>query len=305
MNMNADDSIKSSIKKSIIVLKQLMLDSFGIFKALVKYDFFNDDFRSMKKVRPEEFVVIGNGPSLRETLKESIGFFNGKKIACVNEFALSEYFDVVKPDYCIFLDPGLWVRNNSEKQRGLNEKNFKAFKEKVVWPITIIMPLAAKKWNWFMDLPMLNKNVKICCVNTTVVNNCSRRVRNFLYKRDLAMPRPQTVLVGALFLALNLGYRKIFIVGADSSWHENFFLGEDNIVYSKNEHFYHEKNLSYSPMLLSPEETENVKMHVFFNALSQAFEGYQHVEEYASSIGAKIYNASKKTYIDAFERYKI
>lgn len=296
--------IKKTIKKTVYFIKQILLDIFAIVKAFVKFNFFHNDFKKIKIEKSSEFIVIGSGPSLKDTLNKNIDFFTGKTTACVNEFAISEYFTVIKPDFYIFLDPAYWNKNVSMRIRGLNDKDFKVFKEKVTWPMTIIMPLCAKKWNWFMDLPRLNKDIKICYVNTTIVN-CSKNIRNLLFSKNLAMPAAVNTLVGALFLAINMGYKKIFLVGADHSWHENIFVGEDNVVYLKDEHFYFEKDLSLTPLLLGPEETEKIKMHVAFNAMSKTFEDYHKVAEYANFIGAKVYNASKKTYIDAFERFKI
>ena len=44
------------------------------------------------------------------------------------------------------------------------------------------------------------------------------------------------------------------------------------------------------------------KMHEFLDALSITFRGYFILKDYADYLGAKIYNCSKKSYIDAFER---
>lgn len=290
-------------KKSANLVRSISLDLFAILKVLLRSDFFYNDIKQLKSAQFNECVVIGNGPSFKETLG-NISFFSGKKTVCVSEFAMSEYFPVIKPDFYVFFDTSYWDKNTSSEFCSLIEKDFKVIKEKVSWPMTIIMPLCARQWNRFIDLPKWNRNIKLCYINPTTVN-CSKSLRNFLYSKNLAMPRAQTVLIGALFLALNLGFKKVFLVGADHSWHENIHLGEDNTLYMKNEHFYFEKNLSLTPLFLDPQCTEKTKVHVFFNALSRAFEAHQQLAEYAKFIGAEIWNASKKTYIDAYERYRI
>ena len=295
---------KSFIKKSAYIFKQIFSNIFTIFIVLIKSNFFRNDFKKIKTRESNEFIVIGNGPSLSETLREDINFFKGKATACVNEFAMSEYFGIIKPDFYFFFDLAYWVKNLSDRNRYLMEKDFESIKEKVTWPMIIVMPSCAKRWNWFMDLPKLNKNVKFCYINGTVVN-CSKSLSNLLYSKNLAIPRVQTVLVAALFLAINMGYRKIFLVGADHSWHEDVLLDEDNKLYVKDEHFYFEEKQPLNPVPKNPEETEALKIHEFFRGLSLVFEGHQEIAEYAKFMGAKVYNASKKTYIDAFERYKI
>ncbi|MEG8947848.1 hypothetical protein [Rosettibacter firmus] len=43
-------------------------------------------------------------------------------------------------------------------------------------------------------------------------------------------------------------------------------------------------------------------IHDIFRKLHYAFKGYFILKDYADFLGAKIYNASSKSYIDAFER---
>lgn len=294
--------IKFFVIKILSILKGIFLNILSIFNVLLQSDFFCNDLKKIKIEKFDELIIIGNGPSLTESFKENINFFSGKSIACVNEFAISEYFGIVKPDFYIFFDSAYWSKNPSSEIRYTNEQVYQLFKEKVSWPMTIIIPLLAKQWNWFMDLPKLNKNIKICYVNWTRVE-CSKSLRNFLYSKNLAMPRIVNVLINALILGINMGYKKIFLVGADHSWHETIFLGKDNVVYWKSEQFYSKNSLSLKPAFKDPEETKKYKMHELLHVLSLTFEGHQQVAEYAEFAGAKIYNVSKKSYIDAYERY--
>jgi hypothetical protein len=296
--------MKHFVKKVLGILNQVFSDIFTLFIVVVKSNFFRVDPKEFKTLKYDELIVVGNGPSLNDTLKDNFKFFSGKSIACVNDFVSSEYFSRLKPDFYIFFDPAYWTRNASEELVSSSISDFKLLKEKVSWPLTIIMPLVAKRWNWFIDLPGQNKNIRIQYVNSTIIN-CSTQLRRFLFKHNLAMPRVVNVLVGVIFLAINMGYKKIYLVGADHSWHENIYLDDDNVLHLKYTHFYSKESAPLKPLLLGPEETKHVTMHIFFNALAQKFEGYQQVEDYSKFAGAKIYNASKKTYIDAFERYKI
>lgn len=306
MKTGIEHRIRSFAKGSVHGLERMMLDIFAILKIFLKTDFIRTDFKKIRTEKLDEIIVIGNGPSLKESVEESIDSFTGKTTACVNEFALCEYFGVIRPDYYIFLDPGYWTKDVPKWIRDLNDKDFKVLKDKVTWPMTIIMPLCAKRWNWFMDLPKLNTNIEIRHINTTMINmNCSRKLKDFLYSRNLAMPRPHTVLIGALFIAINLGYKKIFLVGADNACHENISLDERNNIYVKNEHFSPDKDLLPIPLFKDLAETEKIKMHELFKVLSFVFEGMQEIARYADYRNVKVYNASKKTWIDAFERRRM
>jgi hypothetical protein len=116
------------------------------------------------------------------------------------------------------------------------------------------------------------------------------------------MPRCVNVLINAIFLAINMGYKEIFLVGADHSWHEDIFVGTDNQVFRKGVYFYSDDNPSFIPAFKGPEENKKFKMHELFRLISLVFEGHQEMAEYAKFSGAKVYNVSKKSYIDAYER---
>jgi len=292
---------KTFVKESLSVFRAIFFNVLSLCSVIVQSDFFCKDIKKIKKIKFDEIVVMGNGPSLVGNFKEHIDFFSGKAIACVNDFAVSEYFHVLKPDFSIFFDSCYWIKNPSKSRCTINDQVYKSFREKVNWPVTMIMPLVAREWNWFIDLPKLNKNINICYVNWTRID-CSKNLRNFLYKNNIAMPRVVNVLINALVIAINMGYRKIYLMGADHSWHENICLGNDNVVYCKAEHFYPEEELSLKPVFRDPEETRRYKMHELFHDLSLTFEGHQEVAEYAEFMRAKIYNVSKKSYIDAYER---
>ncbi len=115
------------------------------------------------------------------------------------------------------------------------------------------------------------------------------------------MPPPQNVLIGALMIALNMHYKKVFIIGADHSWHESLRLKENNRMEIEDSHFY-DKNENRKLSIQDAESQREYKLHELFAIWARAFASYWYIEDYARSINAKIYNASVKTYIDAFER---
>jgi len=142
-------------------------------------------------------------------------------------------------------------------------------------------------------------------VNTTEVYS-SIGWNHYFYRKNLAMPRVQNVLTASIFLAMNIGYKKIFVVGADHSWHESIAISDKNILYLKNTRFQDDKEKDFAPFFEDPaNETIPYRMYNLFRDLSKMFLSYMELERYSKSIKAKIYNASDKSYIDAFERKKI
>ncbi len=291
------------ISKIAKFLKELAL----LVESVVKILFFSNfqpPIRNLRIDSSKPSVILGNGPSLTTTLSDYPAFFVNKTNICVNDFADSDYFEKIKPTIYVFTDPTYWMTSASARIQNQLELYKQKMVNNVTWKMTIILPFAAKKWNYFIDVPKKNTNISICYINTTEVN-CFKRLRFYLYSRNLAIPPMQNVIVAALFISVNVGIKTAYLVGADHSWHESFFVGNDNILYLKNKRFQDREEATYSPFYQDPGETLPYRMDNLLFALARMFQGYRELEEYAKLHHAKIFNASTKSYIDAFERYKI
>lgn len=261
-----------------------------------------------------ECIVLWNWPSLKEIINNKHFFLNKNKIA-VNNFASSDIFQKIKPEYYIIADSWFWDQNRDNANIIKNEINVnnkyvldirRSFLDslitKVEWPMILFLPLQAKWKNNFNEILWKNKFIVISYYNMTPVNFWMSTFRNCLYKYNFWMPTSQTVTIAAIFIALNLKFKKIYLVWWDHSWHEDLFVGEDNVLYTKDSHFY-ENNVKYIPIV--SDGTRLSKIHEEFFSLYKAFKWHIFLEEYSRYLGAKIYNASAKSYIDAYERIKI
>ena len=119
------------------------------------------------------------------------------------------------------------------------------------------------------------------------------------------MPRCSNVLCGCLFLAVNMGYKKIYLFGADHSWHEEWKMTDDNVLLGRTPHFddtadAYKKHQMYD----SIEMKDPLKIHSLFWWGYKAFYDYHVINEYSTVKNATIFNASEKSYIDAFKREK-
>ncbi len=253
----------------------------------------------------KEVVVFGSGPSLLDSLKnDNLHFINSKIKICVNEFLHSHYFEELKPEFVFFADPAYWCRNLSEE---LVER-YAINHEKLLgasWEIAVFMPNNARSWNFFSDIPSKNKYVNIYYFNTDVSNDEDVYKKFESYKINKSMPRLQNVLVAALYCAVNIGFSKIYLLGADHSWHESIYVTDENIVCYKDSHFYDKKENSYTPVWKNGEHTETFTMAELFEAFSFKYKAYLELNQYANFMKSKIYNASSKSCIDAFERFNI
>ena len=194
------------------------------------------------------------------------------------------------------------IRDRSEPYK-TEVINIKEEIKKADWKITIIMPNHAKKWNFFIDI--LSKNVLIKYINTDTTDEDDFIIKADLYKSNKAMPQVQNVLIACLYVGINIGFKNLYIFGADHSWHENLMIDENNILNIKDIHFYDNKNIQYTKAYSEADLSKVFNMNSFFYALSKKFYGYMELEKYSKLLGSKIFNASTKSYIDAFEKIKI
>lgn len=280
----------------------------NLLKSFTAVLLFSNIFPILGKIEkikpPRSCVILGNGPSLKTALPESLHFLKGKKVHCFNDFAASAYFTKIRPSYYALMDSVFWSKNVSDKFRKIRSEYFTKMENEVNWDMILFFPVRAKKENFFSSLPKLNSHIKIVYVNTTELYS-SEKINFFFYRRNLAMPPMQNVLAASIFIALNLEFRKIYLLGADHSWHESVSISDKNILCLKNNRFQDREEKDFSPFFVDPGETTPYKMHNLFRDLSKMFLSYMELEKYSRSLGARIYNATKGSYIDAFERFKI
>ena len=76
---------------------------FGI-KKLQKPEKILSTIGSIRKTG-EKLVVIGNGPSLNDSIKEQKNDIIGNDCIVVNQFCKSDYYTEIKPKYYLIADP--------------------------------------------------------------------------------------------------------------------------------------------------------------------------------------------------------
>ena len=165
--------ILKSFLKNIESLRDILI---AILYVNIRYN-----FKKYYNNLNSELLVLGNGPSLKSYLSQNLEQVIDKDIICCNEFAQSEYFEILKPKYYVFIDPAYW-RDTDDRNFNENlEYTFNSIKDKTNWPMVIFVKSAGRKNNHFKELPFLNKNIKIEYIYTNTVD-ANIRVQHFLYK---------------------------------------------------------------------------------------------------------------------------
>jgi hypothetical protein len=223
---------------------------------------------------------MGTGPSIKEQ-----DLLPLKKEICIglNEFYLHPDLDVIKPTYMLFsgfyLHPNIaskaldWYRNfeihiKAHSTAILNVQDFPFLKEH-----NLLTTTKCYYANYTKPLEALNK---------------------LGIQADKYSYLSQNVSIMALQMALYMGASEIILLGCDHDW---IFTALDN----RQNHFYDDaKSIIYK----GQEETS--KRNIFNDILNPyfiMFKQYQYINEYVVRQGTcKIYNASKRSLLDVFEK---
>lgn len=283
-----------------MVVSDFILDFLLTLKSIVKI-LFSSKFFKQKLPRESEnegLIILGNGPSLNININRDREFIYSKKKLCVNGFAISENYEVLKPDFYLIADLGFWIENPIERIKLFREEVINAINRKTTWTIILLLPFEAKKSTCLKVAFANNPNIQIKYFNKTTIVGFEG-FRNWCYRLQLGIPRPQNVLIPGIVLGINLGFREIYILGADHSWHEDLVVTMDNTLCLRDAHFYDNSN-KLIPLI--GYNGKKIRLFEQFESLTITFRNYHLIENYANFRGAKVFNASEKSFIDAFER---
>nr|WP_294859569.1 hypothetical protein [uncultured Fluviicola sp.] len=255
-------------------------------------------FLSVKKSDAEDLIVLGNGPSLKQDILNNLEIFEKTELAVVNHFCCSKFFFQLKPkNYCL-LDPGFFEQSMTEPV----EKTYRILSEDVDWEITFYLPWNSRKSHFVQGL-MKKKNFKFQFVNYVTTKGGFPGINRWLYNWNLAMPQSQNVLVYTLFLGVRIGGRRIFLFGAENNWHATVQVNKKNELILTDVHLYEKKKEQVERIIKDPvDPSKSITMAVLLDACVKVFKGYEVVNRYARTKKVRIYNCSKNSLIDSFER---
>lgn len=237
-------------------------------------------------------IILGNGPSLRQTIAEHSGVLSSTPTMAVNFMANAPEFKALRPRYYILADPHFFTGTEHDNVRTL----WKTLAE-VDWPMTLFIPTsrltAARQLT-----AGAGGNLTLSTFNFVGVEGFGWFER-LAFGTGAAMPRPRNVLIPAIMCAIRMGFKDIDIVGADHSWLETIRVTDENHVVSVQPHFYKD---SGTELKRSETEYRGYKLHDILRSFYIAFQSYHRLQRFALSRGIRINNATPGSYIDAFPR---
>lgn len=245
------------------------------------------DITAQQRLKP--LIILGNGPSLRQTIDNHTPALLSHPTMAVNFAANTPEFFTLKPEFYVLADPHF--TNTSDP----NVASLISAINRADWPLTLLLPYG-------MNLPGLS-NPRVTVMRFPAVGvEGARSLRSFAIRRRLGMPRPRNVMVCAIMCGIWLGFTDIFITGADHSWTRTLSVDSSNRVVTIQPHYYKESE--------SEEERvasvyTDIRLHQILESFSIAFRAYHDIADFTSRNGINVYNASPGSFIDAFPRRQL
>lgn len=254
------------------------------------------------KVNKDEVIILANGPSLNDDMAnpDFVSKVKESDSACVNHFAKSEYFKILKPKYYILAAPEFWAKGVDDFYSNFRLDVFNDIAKNTAWKMLLFVPFEAKKNLFWKKIIGENEQITVVYFNHTALEG-SRRVLNFFFNKKLGMPRLHNILGPSLMNMIWLGYKKIYLSGVDHSWIPLIHVTEDNVAMVGQPHFY---DADAKPEPMRRFENQR-KLFEILEKFQLTFKGYFYIKDYADSSGVEIINLTKGSFIDAFKRETI
>ena len=243
-----------------------------------------------------ELLILANGPSLTQTVEAHPSFLQGKDLLAVNHAAVSDLFVRLRPRYYLLADPLFWI------DPAIRDRTFGALAARTTWPMTLFMPMRAWKDRTWQPLVAQNPQIRVVKYNSTPVEGFPGFC-NLVYKLGLGMPRPHNVLIPSIAVAVRMGYRRVYLAGADHSWLPEITVNDRNEVLMNQKHFY-DRGRSEARAVRN-ENLTTATLSTILHHMSVAFGSYFVLRDFARSCGAEVINVTPGSFIDAFPRLQL
>lgn len=236
----------------------------------------------------KRLIIMGNGPSLRETISTSMEQLCAADTIAVNFAANTPEFFDIRPRYYILADPLFFAGEPTAAVAALWENLAKA-----EWKMTLFVPFGKR-----VPASFRHEVVRFNAVGV----DAPASLENRLFDMRRAMPRPRNVLIPAIMLGVWMEYKDIVIVGADHSWMQTISVNSHNQIISVQPHFYKEPEGEQKRV---NNEYTGYHLHQIIHSFYVAFNAYHQIARYAATKGISITNATPTSFIDAFPRTRL
>ena len=282
-----------------LFFEKLAFTIYGIIRILL-HSKIKPGAAALKIKEKESCYILGNGPALVKDIEGKTDFLTRRTLFVVNFFAKSDLYTKFCPKYYVVADPIFYHDETSLKSKTAVMELLSVISQKTTWPLILFVPSQAleKTRVYFKD----NENIRVVDYNIQPVKKGFSWFIRWVHDKQLATFGAMNVVNVALYLAVFLGFEEINLLGINHSWHLNFIVGSDNLVYQRDYHFDDKKEPELMLVPTDPDRKEPYRLHELLECSAIAFRNYFFIKDYAESKNVKIYNCCSASFVDAFER---
>jgi hypothetical protein len=287
-------------------IKDFLLQTYGMFsfffRLLVKENFtdYVKKTGANSMCPSKKLVMLANGPSLVDVIKnwENNDNFEDVDFLAVNYFCHDKIFKEIQPKYYVLSDPQFFQNGSLLKEKV--DRMYQTLNETVTWKMFLYIQYYARNINWSEKIT--NTHIKIIPFHSVLYTGYTL-FRNWIFKHGLGNGLYGTVILNGEYIGINLGYKELYLYGVDHDFFNGLEVDEKNQVCTRITHFYND-----APVLkpichyyMSGQETKYT-LSEYLQEKASIFHGHEIMREYADYCSVKIYNCTKKSLIDAYER---
>lgn len=248
--------------------------------------------RADRNGRP--LLILGNGPSLAANIAEDMDILRANDTLAVNFAANTDEFLDIRPCYYLLMDPYYFNPANPDPNVA---RLFDRLNRLVTWDMTLFIPTRRNPALFGIK----NPHIRFRHFNPVGVEGYAWLERLAIRCRR-GLPRPRNVLIPAIMIGIWLGYKEIYLLGADHSWLRTLDVDENNNVVSIQPHFYADGEEEHKRVATMFRDT---RLHELLGSFTIAFKSYHAIRRYIDGSDISIYNATPGSYIDAFPRRSV
>ncbi len=242
--------------------------------------------RIATELRDKPLIIMANGPSLKDTIADHSDILKSYPTMAVNFAANAPEFKELRPSYYVLADPHFFNPQGDDNVSRLFD-NINAVNHEM----TIFIPFGK-------TVELTNPLVKVKHFNMVGAEG-ARWLTHPLYRSGLAMPRPRNVLIPAIMIGIRLGYKEIYLTGADHSWTRTLSVDDHNRVVTVQPHFYTDNDGEQKRVSAV---YANISLPQIMESFLIAFSTYHRIADYAKRADIRIINSTPGSFIDAFPR---
>lgn len=279
----------SGAQSFIFYLAQFVI--FDTFKCYIK-----------KTEQKKKLLVLANGPSLKQSLEEIIkkNEYKSNDVITVNFMLNDDSFFIMKPKYHVISDYHLFYDSADNKTRV--DDFFEKVNTQVDWSLTLFITYSLwknKKWK----TKFTNSNLTLLPFHCIAAPE-SIGASYILSQMGLLGANYGSVLHHSIYIPILLGYKELFIYGADHTFFDGLCVDDNNRVCRKVTHFY-DNSTEVKPIFNSyTGEKRPYKMSYFVSEYEKVFLGHDILRYIADKKGVEIYNMTPVSLIDSYKRRK-